>query len=1035
MLSLKCLVALVLALCLAYSSTATTKSVIQVPAYADTNSPDYPACEILCEQRVNFGAIIEPIHYNMNRDLSSTSSDPSMSSNITANIEGKSLIITVSSPVEGTFNIALRQFLKAQQEDGTRIAYRVLLDGSEDSASFRELGREDLYREFDRLEKIVRSSLLVREPNAIDPITVDSMRVLSIDFPSGSHSIEIRGTSIYYAAEVGHRHDTKDIFVDFPQYSCDILCDYDLRIGDESYPIAYGLYGDGNSVEVTGISADVDRKTITVDLDTAGFGTFHIFLPRSIIQSSQDDVEVSYLVKLDGNAIHSNELDWQQIFPSDPFKARLLFIDFPKDTKRIEIMGTWTIGEKSAHGITTFPCDTLEKNCTYDLTILDKTFQLNYAISGYENTSDKQFPRFSAIYSDMVHKSIRIQLEAPDQGGILAIDLPPDLIRSDADVRRYSTYQDFVVTNEHKNIIKSDSRIIEVKFDKGQKEIEIGGNYLYRSNEESLFSPTFPCSKDACSIRTIGRDGAEYDLQYHITGTVVTGFPDEVKVNSISIDSTKPSLKIDITAKQPGRFDMSLDKTLAEKELSGDEGINYFAYVEGREAISNYTSTYFPDRPRTVTIDFLKGDKRIEVVGVPMQQYPCSNPAEFCLMKVQVKGETYPIVLSFSGGSALAAQKAVSIDQILQAHAGHIHLPVASNLPVLSIDGISIGGARESIVLDITVRRDGMLTLYPAKDVIKGNITTVKVDGRTVEYGSDSHDDSIGIQIPVLVDSRQVELVVASAASIEPTAPDFQDVGRQPTVSEPIPENSASATQNNIIILKPQGSQDFMTPYTWTFIGVAGAALTILTVKLRNESSFTRRFLGETKRMLPAALGIEIICATSAETGSIIGILLFGFTTIGFITSFLLAYGVAGCTAFVSIVGRARSREQSYHGRSEEMTCGCDAVLAHGSDMGFISAVGLTFKYFASGLRELPSLYRAPHAGRIIKTGLFILITAESACIVTTATVDFFLYQYSLFLSIPLALVSGAIVVALIAAYKSARRSRAYSVTKTDWVA
>jgi hypothetical protein len=998
-----------------------------MPAYAE-NSPDHPACEILCEQRVSFGAIIEPIHYNINRDLSGVSSDPGISSNITANIEGKSLIITVSSPVEGTFNIALRQFLKAQQEDGTRIAYRVLVDGK-GSASFRELGREDIYREFDRLEKIVRSSLLVREPNAIDPITVDTMRVLSIDFPSGSHTIEIGGTSIYYAAEVGHRHDTKDIFIDFPQYPCDILCDYDLRIGDESYPIAYGLYGDGNSVEVTGISADVDSKTIAIDLDSAGFGTFHIFLPRSIIQSSQADMEVSYIVKLDGKAVHPNELDWQQIFPFDPFKARLLFIDFPKDTKRIEITGTWTIGEKSAHGITTFPCDTLEKNCTYDLTILDKTFQLNYAISGYE--SDKHFPRISAIYSDMVRKSIRVQLEAPDQGGILAIDLPPDLIRSDADVRRYSTYQDFVVTNEHRNIIKSDSRIIEVKFDKGQTEIEIGGNYLYRSNEESLFSPTFPCSQDACSVRTIGKD-AEYDLQYHLTGTVVTGFPDEVKVDNIAIDPTKPSLIVDITAKQPGRFDLNLDKALVEKELSGDEGVNYFAYVEGRQAVSNYTSTYFPDRPRTVTIDFQKGDKRIEVVGVPMQQYPCSNPAEFCLMQVQVKGQTHPVVLSFSGGSALTAQKAVSIDQILQAHAGHIHLPVASNLPVLSIEGISIGGAKESLVLDITARRDGMLTLYPAKEVIKGNITSIKVDGRSVEYGSDNYGDSIGIQIPVLVDSRQVELVVASPASIEPTAPDLIDEGIQPTASEPILENSA-ATQNEIVIVKPQGSQDFMTPYTWTFIGAVGAALTILTMKLRNESSSTRRFFGETKRMLPAALGIEIICAASAETGSIIGILLFGFTTVGFVTSFLLAYGVAGCTAFVSILGRVRSREQSYHGRNE-MSCGCDAVLAHGSDMGFISAVGLTFKYFASGLRVLPSLYRAPHAGRIIKTGLFILITAESACIVTTATVDFFLYQYSLFLSIPLALVSGAMVVALIAAFKS-MRSRASPVSKTDWVA
>jgi hypothetical protein len=974
----------------------------------------------------------------MNRDLSDIGSDAIIASNITADIEGKALLITISSPVDGTFNIALRQFLKAEVE-WERTAYRVFVDGSDNGVSFRELGREEIYQEFDSVEHVVRSALLVREPNTVNPITVDDMRVLSINFPSGNHIIEIRGTSIYYAPEVGHRHDTKDIFIDSPQYSCDILCDYNLQIGDETYLIAYGLYGDGNSVDVAGISADVESRTITVNLEATGFGTFHIFLPRSIIQSSQQGGEVSYLVKLDGKTVQPKEFDWQQIFSDDPFDARLLFIDFPKDAKRIEITGTWTIGEKSATEDAYFPCEILEKNCTYDLTVVDKTFHLDYAIRGDTASGDPLFPRIKDIYPDMLPKSLHVYLEAPNQGGTLTLDLPTDLISAGGDKQYYSLYQDFIVSGDHTNVIKPTSRIIEVKFEKGQEEIEIGGNYLYRSNDESLFSPIFPCSKDACTISAVGSSGPTYDLSYHLTGTIVTGFSDEVKVNSISIDSTKPSLLVDITANQAGRFNLTLDKEFIEKELAGDEGLNYIAYVEGRKATSNYTSFYVPDRHRNVVLDFEKGDRRIEVAGIPMQQYPCANPAELCLMHVQINGKTAPIVLGFSGGSVLGGQNAVSLEQILRSHAGHIHLPVPTNQQLLSINRLSISEGSRSLILDLTARRDGMLLLYPSKEVIQGSVTSVNVDGRSVEYTSHNYGESIGVAIPVLVDSRKVELFLASGSSTSPIAPTVTEsqglLAEEPVVSEPIGEDSFPTADSEIRIVAPQDPLDMVTQYSWWLIGSVGVALVIVAAMASRKNSLTARFLGQTRRILPAALGIEIICAASAETGSIIGILLFGFTTIGFITSFLLAYGVAGCTALVSIIGRIQSQRQSYSKTDERVSCGCDDVLAHGSDKGFISGLGMTFKYYKLGLQALPSLYKDPNFGSITKTSLFILITAESACIVTTATVDFFLYQYSLFLSIPLALVSGALVVALIAAFKSARKKSHLLEWKRDSIA
>jgi amino acid permease len=58
---------------------------------------------------------------------------------------------------------------------------------------------------------------------------------------------------------------------------------------------------------------------------------------------------------------------------------------------------------------------------------------------------------------------------------------------------------------------------------------------------------------------------------------------------------------------------------------------------------------------------------------------------------------------------------------------------------------------------------------------------------------------------------------------------------------------------------------------------------------------------------------------------------------------------------------------------------------------------------------------------RILKTSLYILVTAESICILTAETVDLVFYQYSLLLSIPLALFAGAFTVVVPEAYRKYR--------------
>ena len=78
------------------------------------------------------------------------------------------------------------------------------------------------------------------------------------------------------------------------------------------------------------------------------------------------------------------------------------------------------------------------------------------------------------------------------------------------------------------------------------------------------------------------------------------------------------------------------------------------------------------------------------------------------------------------------------------------------------------------------------------------------------------------------------------------------------------------------------------------------------------------------------------------------------------------------------------------------------------SKEGFISNLTTTFRNFADGIKKMPQLYKQPDLKSILKTSLYILVTAESICILTAQTVDLVFYQYSLLLSVPLALLAGA---------------------------
>lgn len=173
------------------------------------------------------------------------------------------------------------------------------------------------------------------------------------------------------------------------------------------------------------------------------------------------------------------------------------------------------------------------------------------------------------------------------------------------------------------------------------------------------------------------------------------------------------------------------------------------------------------------------------------------------------------------------------------------------------------------------------------------------------------------------------------------------------------------------------------------------------------------RFLGHIKGFYAAALGIEILCIAAAEIGENSGLYMFGFNPMGIAIAYVMGYALAGFTTFATILGR-------YNYRLDQI-CSCCSVLEQDSKKGLITNLKTTFRNFVIGIKKLPYLYKQPNLKNVLKTSVVILITAESACILTAETVDLVFYNYSILLAVPLALLAGAFTVVVPEAYRKVK--------------
>jgi hypothetical protein len=99
----------------------------------------------------------------------------------------------------------------------------------------------------------------------------------------------------------------------------------------KTFPIKYNI----NGGKLVGILEDKDRTTLVLVLNpSANGGNFTVELPRNVVDSKgASNVDTKFLIKIDGKGVDYKE-------GANNENARILSIDFSKDNRIIEIIGT-----------------------------------------------------------------------------------------------------------------------------------------------------------------------------------------------------------------------------------------------------------------------------------------------------------------------------------------------------------------------------------------------------------------------------------------------------------------------------------------------------------------------------------------------------------------------------------------------------------------------------------------------------------------------------------------------------------------------
>jgi hypothetical protein len=191
-------------------------------------------------------------------------------------------------------------------------------------------------------------------------------------------------------------------------------------------------------------------------------------------------------------------------------------------------------------------------------------------------------------------------------------------------------------------------------------------------------------------------------------------------------------------------------------------------------------------------------------------------------------------------------------------------------------------------------------------------------------------------------------------------------------------------------------------------------------LNIKKNFSLIQEIFQNTRKVFVAALGIEILCIISAEIGENVGLSLFGLNLHGIAIAYILGFALAGFSTFMTILGRYNFKDQG----NLKPVQGCCSFLEESTNKGFFYSMIFTFQSFKKGLSQFLVHRSHHHMKHILKESMVILVTAESACILTAETTTLLLFQYSFLLAIPLALLGGTFTLAMTESIKKIRNRR-----------
>jgi hypothetical protein len=126
-------------------------------------------------------------------------------------------------------------------------------------------------------------------------------------------------------------------------------CVYDVTVGGNTFPLWYDIVNDigspdARTAEITEVTADTEKKALTISLTATHWGKLYVGIPRDLLDASDGTQDTSYIVLMNGQDAGNDVVEVTRILGTSD-DVRVLSIRYGQGQKQIEIVGTQIVPE------------------------------------------------------------------------------------------------------------------------------------------------------------------------------------------------------------------------------------------------------------------------------------------------------------------------------------------------------------------------------------------------------------------------------------------------------------------------------------------------------------------------------------------------------------------------------------------------------------------------------------------------------------------------------------------------------------------